>query len=96
MHRHKPSGGRRNPPLDPAAAKVDDDPLMSARESAAELNISLPGFWKGVEDMRFPQPLYVLPRAPRWRRSELWAAVERLRMRPADAKAARRIKATNR
>ena len=67
-----------------------DDPLLTARQSADDLTISLPAFWKGVADGRLPEPFYVLPRAPRWRRSELRAALERNRMLPAEAKIARR------
>jgi len=69
---------------------VLDDPLLTARQSAAEGNISLPAFWKGVAEGRLPAPLYVLPRAPRWRLSELRSAFEAKRMLPAAAKLARR------
>jgi predicted DNA-binding transcriptional regulator AlpA len=72
----------------PKGSSSDD--LLTARQSADDLNISLPGLWKGVADGRLPQPLYILPRAPRWRRSELRAAAEKNRMRPAEAKLARR------
>jgi hypothetical protein len=68
---------------------VSDDPLLTARQSAVELN-SLPAFWKGVSTGRLPTPVYVLPRAPRWRRSELRAASEGRRMLPAEAKARRK------
>jgi hypothetical protein len=43
-----------------------------------------------VAARRLPRPLYPLPRAPRWRRSELRAALEATRALPAEAKAARR------
>jgi predicted DNA-binding transcriptional regulator AlpA len=74
---------------EPAKTGISDDTLLTARQSADELNISLPAFWKGVADGRLPAPLYVLPRAPRWRRSDLHAALEGRRMRPAEAKLAR-------
>lgn len=73
-----------------SGACVSDDPLLTARQSAVELNISLPAFWKGVSTGRLPTPVYVLPRAPRWRRSELRAASEGRRMLPAEAKARRK------
>ena len=38
---------------------VLDDPLLTARQSAAEGNISLPAFWKGVAEGRLPAPLDV-------------------------------------
>jgi predicted DNA-binding transcriptional regulator AlpA len=67
-----------------------DDPLLVAKESAAEVGLSLPAFWRGVRAGRFPAPFYPAPRAPRWRRSELRAALEALRQMPAEAVAARR------
>ena len=82
-HRH---AGRRAPP----APLACDDPLLSAREGAAEVHLSLAAFWRAVGAGRLPRPLYPLPRAPRWRRSELKAALEATRALPAEAKAARR------
>jgi predicted DNA-binding transcriptional regulator AlpA len=70
---------------------VPDDPLLTARQSAAEAGVSLPAFWRGVAHHLFPQPVYPLPRAPRWFRSELRAAIEARRMPPHEAKAARRL-----
>jgi predicted DNA-binding transcriptional regulator AlpA len=71
-------------------SKVCEDPLLTASQSAVELGISLPGFWNGVARGWLPHPIYVLPRAPRWRRSELYASVEKNRLRPAEAKLGRR------
>lgn len=68
-----------------------EDPLLKADESALIVGLSLPGFWKGVSTGRLPAPLYPASRAPRWRKSELEAALEATRMKPCDAKAARRI-----
>ena len=69
---------------------LPDDPPLNARQSAAEVGVSLPAFWRGVADGLFPQPVYPLPRAPRWFRSELRTAIEARRMSPHEAKAARR------
>lgn len=69
-----------------------EDPLLTARQSADDLNISMAALWKGVADGRLPAPFYVLPRAPRWRRSELRAALEANRMLPSEAKLARRTR----
>jgi predicted DNA-binding transcriptional regulator AlpA len=80
--------GRPDHELPPTVAC--DDPLLTARQGAIEVAVSLPAFWKAVSDGRLPAPLYVLPRAPRWRRSELRAAVESRRMLPAEAKLGRR------
>jgi predicted DNA-binding transcriptional regulator AlpA len=90
---HRGVRSRKSYPLAdqiPDRPRSPDDPLLTARESAAELSISLPAFWKAVADGRLPAPIYVLPRAPRWRRSELRGTVERHRMLPVDAKMARR------
>lgn len=51
------------------------DPLLTAAEGAAELNIAKSTFWDGVRDGRLPKPVYVARRCPRWRRSELLAAI---------------------
>jgi predicted DNA-binding transcriptional regulator AlpA len=66
------------------------DPLLSAESAAAEVNLALPTFYKQVAAGRFPAPVYSAPRAPRWRRSELIAALEVTRALPSEARAARR------
>jgi predicted DNA-binding transcriptional regulator AlpA len=67
-----------------------DLPLL-AKAAAAEVGLSLAAFWRAVGTGRLPQPVYPLPRAPRWFRSELRAALEQHRMLPSKAKAARRL-----
>jgi predicted DNA-binding transcriptional regulator AlpA len=59
---------------------VPDDPLLMAREAAAELGIGLSTLYRDVAAGRLPQPYYLTPRAPRWRRSELRAVVAARRM----------------
>jgi predicted DNA-binding transcriptional regulator AlpA len=66
------------------------DPLLIAEQAAAEVSLSLPGFWKAVQAGRLPAPVYPLPRAPRWFASELRAALQTTRAKPCDQKAARR------
>jgi predicted DNA-binding transcriptional regulator AlpA len=66
------------------------DPLLTAEQSAAEVGLSLPGFWKSVQAQRMPAPFYPASRAPRWRLSELRRAVEQTRALPCEQKAARR------
>lgn len=61
------------------AAYVPDDPLLTARESAAERGQALSTFWRDVRAGRVPAAYYVSPRCPRWRRSELRAALEACR-----------------
>lgn len=57
------------------ARGLTDDPLLNAHESAAEAGIAVATWWKWVRLGRFPQPLYPLPKSPRWRRSEVRAAI---------------------
>lgn len=54
---------------------LTNDPLLTAKEAAAEAGVALSTFWKHVGG-RFPQPVYPLPRCPRWRRSKIQAAVQ--------------------
>ena len=58
---------------------VPDDPLLTAREAAAERGQALSTFWRDVKRGVVPEPYYVSPRCPRWRRSELRAALEACR-----------------
>ena len=58
---------------------VPDDPLLSAQEAAAERGQAVSTFWRDVAAGRVPPPYYVSPRCPRWRRSELRAALEACR-----------------
>ena len=62
-----------------AGSYVCDDPLLTAKESAAETGRALSTFWRDVKRGLLPQPYRVLPRTPRWRRSELRAAVNACR-----------------
>ena len=90
-HRRDPDGHSRGGRCAPARAPGRRRPaLLTAREGAAEARLSLAAFWRAVAARRLPRPLYPLPRAPRWRRSELRAALEATRALPAEAKAARR------
>lgn len=52
------------------------DPLLTAEEGAAETGRALSTFWRDVKRGTLPAAYYVTPRAPRWRLSELRAAVE--------------------
>jgi predicted DNA-binding transcriptional regulator AlpA len=54
-----------------AARALVDDPLLTARESAAELGGSLSWFWKRVKAGTLPAPIYVGPKMPRWRLSTI-------------------------
>lgn len=52
------------------------DPLLTAAEAAAETGRALSTFWRDVKRGTLPPAYYVTPRSPRWRMSELRAAVE--------------------
>lgn len=56
------------------ARSMTPDPLLTAKEAAAEAGIAISTWWKWVKLGRFPAPSYPLPRCPRWRRSEVRAA----------------------
>jgi predicted DNA-binding transcriptional regulator AlpA len=68
---------------------IPDDPLLTAAESAAERGQALSTFWRDVRAGRVPPAYYVSPRCPRWRRSELRAALEACRA-PAHGRTERR------
>jgi predicted DNA-binding transcriptional regulator AlpA len=70
--------------------RVCDDPLETVQEVAERTGTSVPSVWRQVQVGRLPAPLYPAPRAPRWRRSEIDAALEATRALPRDAMAARR------
>jgi predicted DNA-binding transcriptional regulator AlpA len=70
--------------------------LLTARDAARTVRLSVPAFWKGVKDERLPKPVYPMPRAPRWFEDELLAAVEQTRASPAEAMAQRRSARTSR
>jgi predicted DNA-binding transcriptional regulator AlpA len=52
------------------------DPLLTAREAAAERSQALSTFWRDVRLGRLPPAIRVNPRCPRWRRSEILAGLE--------------------
>jgi hypothetical protein len=65
---------------------LPDGPLLVAAEAAAERRQALSTFWRDVAAGRVPPAYYVSPyvspRCPRWRRSELLAALEDCRSSP--------------
>ncbi|MGY4802849.1 helix-turn-helix transcriptional regulator [Teichococcus aerofrigidensis] len=72
-----------------AAGWQEPDPHLSAAEAKSVVGVSLSTFWAGVRTGRFPQPYYPSPKSPRWKRSELLAALEATRAAPVPAKAVR-------
>jgi predicted DNA-binding transcriptional regulator AlpA len=63
----------------PKPTYVPNDPLLTAAESAAERGQALSTFRRDVAAGRVPPAFYISPRCPRWRRSELLAAIEACR-----------------
>lgn len=51
------------------------DPLLTARESAATLQISIPTFWRRVADGTVPRPVKI-GALSRWPRSEIVSVIE--------------------
>jgi predicted DNA-binding transcriptional regulator AlpA len=56
------------------------DPLMTARESAAYLQVSIPTFWRRVADGTVPKPVKI-GTLSRWPRSEIVAVIENAKAR---------------
>lgn len=54
---------------------IVEDPLLSAKEAAAESGRGVSTFWRDCRVGRLPPPIYISKKAPRWRRSELRAAI---------------------
>ncbi len=52
------------------------DPLLTAREAAAVLGVSIPTFWRRVADGTVPKPIK-LGALSRWPRSEILTVIER-------------------
>jgi len=64
--------------------------LLTAERAAEAVGLSLAALWRAVAADRLPAPVYPAPRAPRWYRHELHAALEQTRAKPREAMAARR------
>jgi predicted DNA-binding transcriptional regulator AlpA len=74
---------------------MNTDTLLTAPEAAEAVGLSLAAFWRAVSSGRLPAPLYPAPKAPRWRSSELVAALEATRALPREAMARRRAAKRN-
>ena len=58
------------------------DPLLTARESAAVLQISIPTFWRRVADGTVPKPVKI-GALSRWPQSEVLGVIEKAKARRA-------------
>lgn len=65
-------------PIRPRPAYQVEDPLLAPAEAAAERRQALSTFYRDLKLKRVPAPLYVGPRAPRWRRSVIRAGIDAL------------------
>ena len=59
--------------------------LLTAKQVAAQLGISRVHVWRKVADGTLPAPVYLGPKAPRWRAEEIAAWIDALPGRPAVA-----------
>ena len=57
-----------------------NDPLLTVREGAAMLRVSVPTFWRRVSDGTVPKPLK-LGATSRWPQSEIVAVIEAAKAR---------------
>jgi hypothetical protein len=84
----KPTPLAPPPPAAPAgftrghSAYEVEDPLLVPAEAAAERRQALSTFYRDRKLKRVPPPLYVGPRAPRWRRSVIRAGIDGLAAKP--------------
>jgi len=76
MHRSKHASTQEQTSAPPTTVVRLPDPLLTAREAAAERRQALSTFWRDVKEGRIPPAYYVRPRSPRWRRSEIVSAIE--------------------
>jgi len=73
----------------PAPVTYESEALVPTKEAARLVGLSLPAFYRAVAQGRLPAPVYPMPRAARWYPSELRAALQATRMKPAAAVEAR-------
>ena len=70
----------RKPRPGPKPPYLAEDPLLNVDEASAEVNVAKSTFWREVKAGRMPAPIHVTPKCPRWKRSELRAAIEAKRI----------------
>jgi predicted DNA-binding transcriptional regulator AlpA len=69
-----------NPSVPPYGPVDHLEQLITAADVARMLGITVTSVWNGVKSKRLPKPMYVMERSPRWRPSEIKAAMELTRM----------------
>jgi predicted DNA-binding transcriptional regulator AlpA len=81
---------RRKAQPPPIPAFLTADALLTVREVAAWRRCGVSTVWRDVKRGTLPPPVYITPKSPRWRWSELLAALEQTRALPREAMARRR------
>jgi predicted DNA-binding transcriptional regulator AlpA len=66
---------RRKIPLPPVPDHLASETLLTVREVAALRRSGVSTVWRDVARGTFPRPIYVTPRAPRWRLADVRAIV---------------------
>lgn len=66
------------------SAAIQIDPLLTARDAAPILGVSVPTFWRRVADGTVPKPLK-LGALSRWPQSEILAVIDRAKEARASA-----------
>src|SRR5215831_14325510 len=62
--------------LDLWAAQQGTDCLVNVKEVAAQLGIGVSTVWRDCKIGTFPAPVYINPKSPRWRKSDIEAHIE--------------------
>jgi predicted DNA-binding transcriptional regulator AlpA len=63
----------------PASDDPDDSLLLNVRQLSRLVSMSVTSTWRAVSAGRLPRPVYISPKAPRWRRSEVEKVVADLK-----------------
>lgn len=57
------------------SAYKPEDPLLNVKEAAAERGCGVSTWWRDVRAGLLPEPIYITPKSPRWRLSEIHEAI---------------------
>ncbi len=68
--------------MKPEDTEASAPALLTAKQLADRYKISVQSVWRAVGEKRFPDPVYVAPRSPRWIAAEVDAAVAAHRRSP--------------
>jgi predicted DNA-binding transcriptional regulator AlpA len=71
------SGAKRT--AAPASDAPDESLLLNVRQLSRLVSMSVTSTWRAVSAGRLPRPVYISPKTPRWRRSEVEKVVADLK-----------------